>query len=381
MPYQRKEKPQSFRRTWKEEPERTFEAFAFPGRKSPLSKRSGSQSEREKSGKRIRGENEGSSFHLDAPDNAAKKSLVSIILEQGTPTVRVEIEEMLRSLIIDTSSNISILQPGMSRRDVSVTTTRPCGVAGEVLDIKGLQSVTFTLNGREFTHAFLVCALPAEAAGLLGTDLFEKVGAVIDFECSQLSLTGIGIVQRVLSVPHAGHAALTIFTKSKAGRSSQLSQKEARRAPEQVPAGPHPEVTRQQENSWLVRARENIVLAPRCRQIVVGRLESEKEQSLPSPVCVEPVQISIEGILPARALSRVESNAHEPSRVISQSSHSETGAPSRCANVMLANFSNEPLVVPKATVLCVAEEISASLVNKINPKCKSESDAPVKPHR
>ena len=87
----------------------------------------------------------------------------------------------------------------------------------------------------------------------------------------------------------------------------------------------------------------------------VGRLEYEKEQSLSSLVCVEPAQIPIEGILPARALSRVESNAHETSRVISQSSHSETGAPCRCVYVMLSNFSNEPLVVPKATVLGVAE--------------------------
>jgi hypothetical protein len=277
VPYQTKEKPQSFGRTWKEEPERTFEAFAFPGDKVTPSKRSGSQRETEKSGKRVRGENEGSSFHLNAPDKAAMKSLVSIVLEQGTPTVRVEIEGVPRSLIIDTGSNVSILQPGMSRRDVSVTTTRPYGVTGEVLDIKGLQSVTFTLNGREFTHTFPVCALPAEAAGLVGTDFFEKAGAVIDFECSQLSLTGIGNVPRVLSVPHAGHAALTIFTESKAGCSSHLSRKEARRAPDPVPAGPHPEVTRQQGNSWLVKARENVVLAPRCRQIVIGRLESENQ--------------------------------------------------------------------------------------------------------
>jgi hypothetical protein len=221
-------------------------------------------------------------------------------------------------------------------------------VTGEVLDIKGLQSVTFTLNGREFTHTFLICALPADSAGQLGSDFFEKAGAIIEFECSKLSFTGIGNVPRVLSVPHAGHAALTIFTESKAGRSSQLSQKEARHAPEQVPAGPNPEVTRQQGNSLLVRARENFVVAPRCRKIVVGRLESEKEQSLPSLVCVQPAQIPIEGILPARALSRVESNAHEPSRVIAQNSHFETGAPNRCAYVMLANFSNEPLVVPKA---------------------------------
>ena len=162
----------------------------------------------------------------------------------------------------------------------------------------------------------------------------------------------------MLSVPHAGHAALTTFSESKAGRSSQLSQKEARRAPEKVPAGPHREVKPQQTNSWLVRARKNIIVAPRCRQIVLGRLESEKERSLPPLVCVEPAQIPIEGILPARTLSRVELNAKVPSRVLSQSSYLETGAPSCCAYVMLANFSNEPLVVPKATVLGVAEEIS-----------------------
>jgi len=65
--------------------------------------------------------------------------------------------------------------------------------------------------------------------------------------------------------------------------------------------------------------------------------------------------------------------------VISHSNHSETGAPSRCAYVMLANFSNEPLVVPKASVLGVAEEISEYFVLKMNSKYKP--DATVKPHK
>jgi len=95
-------------------------------------------------------------------------------------------------------------------------------VTGKVLDIKGLQSVTFTPNGREFTHAFLVGARPAEAADLLCTDFLEKASAVIDLECGKMSLTGIGNVPRVLSIPHAGHAEFTIFTESKAGRSFQL---------------------------------------------------------------------------------------------------------------------------------------------------------------
>jgi hypothetical protein len=48
---------------------------------------------------------------------------------------------------------------------------------------------------------------------------------------------------------------------------------------------------------------------------------------------------------------------------------------------MLANFSNEPLVVPKATVLGIAEEISEPPVDSINAGCKSDADSPTKPRR
>jgi len=58
----------------------------------------------------------------------------------------------------------------------------------------------------------------------------------MDFECSQLSLTGIGNVPRVLSVPHAGRQHSLSSLRVKNGRSSQLSQNEARYATEQVPA-------------------------------------------------------------------------------------------------------------------------------------------------
>ena len=53
---------------------------------------------------------------------------------------------------------------------------KPCGVTGEVLDIKGLQSVTFKLNLLEFTHAFLVFALL--------TDFLENAGAVMTLSVS-----------------------------------------------------------------------------------------------------------------------------------------------------------------------------------------------------
>ena len=113
---------------------------------------------------------------------------------------------MPRCLILDTGSNVSILQPGVSKSDVRVIAKKPHGVTGEVLDTKGLQSVSFLLKGREYTHAFLVCSLPSEAAGLLGTDFLGKTGV----ECSTMSLSDIGRVPRVYNVPPAKHTALSV---------------------------------------------------------------------------------------------------------------------------------------------------------------------------
>jgi hypothetical protein len=44
------------------------------------------------------------------------------------------------------------------------------GVTGDVLDIKGQQSVSFMLDACEFKHTFLVCSLPTDTVGLVGTD-------------------------------------------------------------------------------------------------------------------------------------------------------------------------------------------------------------------
>jgi hypothetical protein len=56
------------------------------------------------------------------------------------------------------------------------TSLRPFGVTGETLAVNGRQLVSFTLEGQKFDHIFLVCPLPTEAAGLLGTDFLEMTG-------------------------------------------------------------------------------------------------------------------------------------------------------------------------------------------------------------
>jgi len=77
---------------------------------------------------------EGSSLHLYSPENAVESPTAPIMMEQGTPTVTAEIEGVRRDLILDTGSNISILQPGVSRSDLWCTSIKQYEVTGETRD-------------------------------------------------------------------------------------------------------------------------------------------------------------------------------------------------------------------------------------------------------
>jgi len=122
----------------------------------------------------MRGANKDNSFHLATSDNAVKTFSVSVLSELDTPTISVQIEGIARLLILDTGSNVSIMQPGISTGDVRVTSVQPYGVTGETLDIRGQQFVSFTLEGREHKHQFLLRPLTTDAAGLFGTDFLRK---------------------------------------------------------------------------------------------------------------------------------------------------------------------------------------------------------------
>jgi len=213
---------------------------------------------------------------------------------------------------LDTGSTILILQPGVSRSDVHVTAVEPYGVTGDVLDIRGQLSVTFRMKGMEFTPYFLICPLPTKVAGLLGTNYLDRLGAIVYFECGVLSLTCVDKMLRLCSIPVKKHAALTLFPKGKASRNPHPTKQEARRVEEQHPDSPCSEATPSQEKVLNVKAVEYVTVSPRCQQIIVGRLDSDEKQNPPPLVCVEPANIPIEGILPARGISRVMTKANEP---------------------------------------------------------------------
>jgi len=122
-----------------------------PGKRNPSEHSTRSRSSGEKSTqnkKGVRKENHASGKRerckgFNAPENAVTKRTYPFLLEHGTPTISAEIEGISRSLILDTGSNISIMQLGVSKSNVQVTTLEPYGVTVDVLDIRGQQLLSW----------------------------------------------------------------------------------------------------------------------------------------------------------------------------------------------------------------------------------------------
>ena len=115
----------------------------------------------------------------------------------------------------------------------------------------------------------------------------------------------------------AGCVALTVFTTQK----DQLSRVEC------IPKDTRSEGTQVQERiqnplkfdlkevePWMVRTTGTVKIAPRVKQIVVGRLEMLKRRVSPQLVCVGPAQLTLEGVLVARGLTRLFAKETERAR-------------------------------------------------------------------
>jgi len=111
-------------------------------------------------------------------------------------------------------------------------------------------------------------------------------------------------------------------------------------------------MTTSQTRTCLIKAIESTVIEPRCRQVVIGKLDTEKGESLPSLICMEPAMVPIHGVHPARVLTRVQTRSSL--QLTSLQGHIFSEAPRNCAYEMFTNFSNEALTVPKVTVLGIA---------------------------
>jgi len=105
----------------------------------------------------------------------------------------------------------------------------------------------------------------------------------------------------------------SVFPEHEMGRKPQVTRPVEPDLDKQSLDNPCSTQATQWSRSWLVRVTENITLASQCSQVVTAQIELEKGRNLPPLVCVEPAIIPMEGILPARMLSRVGTSVHDTS--------------------------------------------------------------------
>jgi hypothetical protein len=231
------------------------------------------------------------------------------LLEQVTSIITVEIEGIQRNLILDTGLDISIFHPGVSRSEMRCTSVKPYGVTGETLEIRGQQSVSFVFNEHEFKHLFYLCTLPTKSAGLIGMELMEKTKDKIDFEKARCRLIVISREPKLVIASPTRQATFTVFPRGKEGHSPHPSQLVAREKDKNVRRSSNNESTTSQTSYWLIKFIENTVIEPRCRQVVIEKLNTEKGKSLPSLICMEPEIVPIHGVHPERVVTRVQTRS------------------------------------------------------------------------
>jgi hypothetical protein len=131
----------------------------------------------------------------------------------------------------------------------------------------------------------------------------------------------------------------------------------------------------EESEAWLIKVKETVKIPPRVKQMVVGKVEFRKLRQKPELVCTEPAQLPFEGVLAARGVSPVlpehSCSAGVTSRRVDTGQLRGSGA-RQYVHVMLVNFSQEEITIPKATVLGVAEEISPNVVAAVNDEKPTE---------
>jgi hypothetical protein len=111
---------------------------------------------------------------------------VKVATHLGAPTIQVNVLSGEKSFIIDTGSNVSLVQPGVSNNKMKAASVTPFRETGDDLEITGIQEIEFRCNSYNYCHQFYVCSLPTDADGIIGMDFLSMVKAKLDLERYEL---------------------------------------------------------------------------------------------------------------------------------------------------------------------------------------------------
>jgi len=156
--------------------------------------------------------------HLYCTKDAARNKESEYL--NGAPIVLAVTGGRPRTVLLDTGSSISLIQPGVCTSEITRASVTPFEVTGDELRVKGEQRVIIIINGETYNHEFCVCDLATEADVIVGRDFLKKMEATLDFEKGTLWLKRTGKVDhdplrrgRCESRRTAARAAIRVFSR------------------------------------------------------------------------------------------------------------------------------------------------------------------------
>jgi hypothetical protein len=193
--------------------------------------------------------------------------------------IKVSIDNEPQKYLIDTGSNICLIQPNVSSVKIQATAIAPIGIIGATLPVQGEQLIEFRLGNRKFRQKVGVCVLPTTCDGVLGTNFLLANDARIDLMTKRLLVnhTGRGAGSEIYAdVAHPLFPA----GDGQDGRSAQQEAKtELRLEPSAaVTQAPHVADTSDKQE-WLVTLPASVKLTSRAKHMLIGRLEVPKSES------------------------------------------------------------------------------------------------------
>lgn len=198
-----------------------------------------------------------------------------------TPVIDVFIQGTHKRFLIDTGASVSLVQPGTANTPLCQTTLKPQGVTGEALHVLGTQAIEFTIGNRNFAHDFIVSKLPIPADGLSGNEFLSEHEVVMNFQNHELCMEGCKTKFYSLSQPdQRGDSAILNSSQSP--------------------------VQSQGDSVWYVYTREEFVIPPLSKCVLNGQLEGDSGAS--SCVCINPLELPIQGLYAAAVVSKVSAN-------------------------------------------------------------------------
>jgi hypothetical protein len=212
---------------------------------------------------------------------------------------------------------------------IESTAFAPFGVTGDSLTILGEQRVPFQMGNVTFNQSFLVCKLPTSAAGILGSNFLRPRQARLDLGSLTLRVCLNANFDSVASRWHESsseegewrerrglitHVSISQnFSRngSVGTRDTELVRKSSsgkfgKKTPSKIEETSNPDPHTMQLNdseAWTVISRESVVLQPRAKHGVPGKVLGANFRNPPCLLCVEPAHVPIEGRCVARGAS------------------------------------------------------------------------------